>query len=215
MILDIEMAGMDGLDLARALREVHPKLIIIFLTGYEHYALDAYRLHSIAYLVKPVDREELAIAVEMAEKLWEKNERSVYIRTFGHFDVFANGELVLFKRAKAKELLALLVDRRGGLVTMEQATMYLWEDQPYDENVKKKYRDATSQLRKTLAEYGVSEILRVVRGGCCVVVSEFHCDYYALLDGDPEALTQFNGMYMTDYSWGEDTLAEIAHYEYE
>ena len=50
----------------------------------------------------------------------------IYIRTFGYFDVFVNGTPIAFRHEKAKELLAVLVDRRGGYVTAREIIACLW-----------------------------------------------------------------------------------------
>ena len=55
--------------------------------------------------------------------------KRIVIRTFGYFDIFVDGETIPFSCKKAKELLALLVDRRGGFVTTGDAISYLWEDE--------------------------------------------------------------------------------------
>lgn len=54
-------------------------------------------------------------------------EVRIFIRTFGYFDVFVNGSPILFRSEKAKELLALLVDRRGGYVSSSEAISILWK----------------------------------------------------------------------------------------
>jgi len=63
-ILDINMPGMKGVDLARRCMEMNPNINIIFVTGYSEYALEAYRLHASGYLMKPISetvlREELS-----------------------------------------------------------------------------------------------------------------------------------------------------------
>ena len=65
------------------------------------------------------------------QKASETNgKHHIFIRTFGHFDVFVDGEAILFNHSKAKELLALLVDRRGGFVGATEAISCLWEDEP-------------------------------------------------------------------------------------
>ena len=60
---DIEMPGMNGLTLATKIKDSAPDARIIFVTGYDQYALEAYRIHAHGYLMKPVDaaaiREEL------------------------------------------------------------------------------------------------------------------------------------------------------------
>ena len=50
---DIEMPGMNGLTLATKIKDSAPDARIIFVTGYDQYALEAYRIHAHGYLMKP------------------------------------------------------------------------------------------------------------------------------------------------------------------
>ncbi len=59
--LDIDMGGMNGLDLAAALKALNPKTAVIFITGYNQYIDDAFKLHCSGYVMKPVRAESLAI----------------------------------------------------------------------------------------------------------------------------------------------------------
>ena len=62
VFLDIEMPGGSGFDLLDSLDEI--KFSIIFTTAYDEYALKAFKVNALAYLLKPIDGEELAAAVE-------------------------------------------------------------------------------------------------------------------------------------------------------
>jgi two-component system LytT family response regulator len=65
LILDIQMPGMTGFDVVKALQvELVPN--VIFCTAYQRYALDAFDLHAVDYLLKPVDEERLRRAVARA-----------------------------------------------------------------------------------------------------------------------------------------------------
>jgi DNA-binding LytR/AlgR family response regulator len=69
LFLDIELPGLGGFEVLHALpREVTPPLVI-FVTGYDRYALAAFEANALAYLLKPVEPERLAQAVERARKL--------------------------------------------------------------------------------------------------------------------------------------------------
>ena len=57
--LDIEMGGANGLALAKQLKDLQPDLHIIFVTGYEKYAVSAFAIHASGYLLKPVDSGDL------------------------------------------------------------------------------------------------------------------------------------------------------------
>jgi two-component system LytT family response regulator len=67
VLLDVRMPGMGGLDVARALTGHVP--FIIFVTAYDEYALSAFDVHAIDYLLKPVERERFVVAIERARGL--------------------------------------------------------------------------------------------------------------------------------------------------
>ncbi|HVN20517.1 MAG TPA: response regulator [Dongiaceae bacterium] len=70
VLLDIQMPGASGLELAACLPRPRPK--IIFCTAFEQYAVDAFELHAVDYLLKPVNRARLAQAIA---RVREKPER--------------------------------------------------------------------------------------------------------------------------------------------
>lgn len=209
--LDIEMPGMNGIELTEKLREVQPDLVVIFITGYENYTLDALKVKADYYLTKPYDREDITEVLERARLLSARQKKRVYIRTFGRFDVFIEGKAVHFPSAKAKELLALCVDHRGGMVTIEEATDKLWEDRAYDNRVKNLYRKAVMQIRQVLAEHGVEDFFSGSRGACQIDARKVDCDYYELLKGNAEAqrVWKVSGQYLQEYSWAEETSARL------
>lgn len=67
--LDIRMPEVDGLGAASQLSAMQPPPAIIFCTAYEEYALKAFQLHAIGYLLKPVREEELIAAIRQANTL--------------------------------------------------------------------------------------------------------------------------------------------------
>ena len=66
VLLDVEMPGLDGRELAALLARLDPAPAVIFVTAHEHYAVDAFGLAAIDYLVKPVRRERLREALRRA-----------------------------------------------------------------------------------------------------------------------------------------------------
>ena len=184
--LDIAMPGMNGLALAEKLREIRPDLVVIFLTGYEQYTLDALKVKADYYLTKPYNKQDITEALERARLLAARQKKRVYARTFGRFDVFIDGEAVYFPNAKAKELLALCVDHRGGAVTIEEV----------------------------LAEHGAEALFSGSRGACQIDVRQMDCDYYEFLQGNRDALRawQISGSYLEEYSWAEETGARLENF---
>lgn len=123
--LDIELGSGNGITLAKAMKDSMPDLHIIFVTAYDTYALRAFEVHATGYLLKPALEEDIRRELTFLYK----NEigRRVRVQTFGGFDVFVDGKPLAFKRAKAKELLALLIDRRGNVLTAREAMRCIYE----------------------------------------------------------------------------------------
>lgn len=140
----------------------------------------------------------------------QSNLPEVYIRTFGYFDVFINGNPIAFRNEKAKELFALLVDRRGGFVTSGEAISLLWEDEPANSVTLARYRKVALRLKNTLEEYGIAGIVESVDGKRRIVSQLVRCDLFEYLSGEAQHAQLFKGNYLQNYSWGETTLAELS-----
>jgi two-component system, LytTR family, response regulator len=67
VLLDVRMPGMGGLDVARSFGSHVP--FVIFVTAFDEYALSAFEVHAIDYLLKPVERERFVAAIERARML--------------------------------------------------------------------------------------------------------------------------------------------------
>ena len=139
----------------------------------------------------------------------ENTQRRIRIRTFGYFDVFVDDKPIAFRNEKSKELLALLVDRRGGFVSSEEAIGFLWEDEPANSVTLARYRKVALRLKNLLEEYGISDVVESINGKRRIVAEKVQCDLYDYLTGQEEHEQLFKGSYLTNYSWGETTLAEL------
>jgi PAS domain S-box-containing protein len=136
----------------------------------------------------------------------------IFARTFGHFDLFAYGTPVIFSGEKEKELMALLIDRQGGTLSSKEALIYLWPDEAPSTTLSNRYRKIAMKLRNTLDKYGIGHILINKNGIRSIDVSAITCDCYEMLAGNKKYLKDFSSFYMTDYSWGEATLAKLCNY---
>lgn len=133
----------------------------------------------------------------------------VTIRTFGYFDVFVGNNPIPFSSKKSKELLAILVDRRGGYVSSEEAIGFLWEDEAVNAVTQGRYRKVALRLKNTLEEYGIADIVESVDGNRRIIMEKVECDLYNYISGKEEYANLFRGSYLSNYSWGENTLAEL------
>jgi two-component system, LytTR family, response regulator LytT len=75
LFLDIEMPGMSGVDLAEALQKMKRKPEIVFATAYPDYALKAFRVEAVDYLLKPFEEDQLAQAMERLKSLLKIESR--------------------------------------------------------------------------------------------------------------------------------------------
>lgn len=209
-VLDIVMPGLNGIELGWALKSINPHIVLSFISSSEDFAMDAFRLKAFSYIVKPFDKDSIIEALERGKRLCFSKSPQVFVRTFGHFDVFINGKPMKFSRRKSKEILAYLINRDGGIATIEQITNDLWEDKPLDSSVRSSFQSAFKDLRKNLAEAGISDILISGRNQKSINKHLIDCDYYRFLDGDPDAIDAFRYEYMIDYSWAEATTAYLS-----
>jgi|SRR5699024_2382608 len=66
VFLDVEMPGLNGIEVARRLGRLESPPAIVFVTAFEQYAVDAFELAAVDYLVKPIRPERLARALDRA-----------------------------------------------------------------------------------------------------------------------------------------------------
>ena len=198
--LDINMRGMGGLSLAKKIISFCPECKIVFCTGYEEYAIPAFKLHASGYLMKPVSAKDVQAEIDNIKGV-RQSQMPLTVKCFGNFEVFSKGEKLTFKRSKTKELFAFLVDRNGAGVTVAEIGAALWEEDKDQKNhnyIHQLFRD----LRKSLEAVGAEEIFERNNYFYSLNPEKLDCDYYSYLKtGKPE----FRGEYMSQYSWAEAT----------
>ena len=69
VFMDIQMPGLDGFGVLRSLPQDTPQPLVVFVTGFDQHALEAFEANALAYLLKPVEPEQLVIVVERAARL--------------------------------------------------------------------------------------------------------------------------------------------------
>lgn len=68
VFLDIQMPNINGLELANKILEAYPSTFIVFQTAYDQYAIEAYRVGGVDYILKPTTKENIQNAVEKVKK---------------------------------------------------------------------------------------------------------------------------------------------------
>jgi len=83
LLLDIEMGRMDGVTMARRVREENKTVQIVFITGYSDYIAEGYEVAALHYLMKPVSRKKLFAVLERALEQQKRNERCLNLELPG------------------------------------------------------------------------------------------------------------------------------------
>jgi two-component system, LytTR family, response regulator LytT len=78
VFLDVHMPGLDGLGAIRRLRDEGAELpLFVLVTAYENYAIEAFRIEALDYLLKPVERERLAETIQRAHRAFLERPKSI------------------------------------------------------------------------------------------------------------------------------------------
>ena len=86
LLLDIQMSGMNGMELARKLRKKREEVPIIFITGIKDYVFEGYSVDAISYILKPIQKEQFEQALEKAAARREKEEEYLFIKDAGSIE---------------------------------------------------------------------------------------------------------------------------------
>ena len=195
--LDIEMPGMNGVQLAKKLKAINPLINIIFVTAYDQYALEAHRLRVSGYVTKPVSKSKVLEELHNLRNPYTPTKsKKLQVKCFGNFEVFSDGEPLRFSYKKSKEAFAYLIDREGSAINVNELNAVLWE-----EDHPSYLRNLIADIQRTLKDAGFSEVFIKRHNECYIDVNEVDCDAYAYKKGDPNAVRMYRGEYMIQYDW--------------
>lgn len=206
--LDVVMPGTNGIELAKKLRKIRSDIIIVLVSAYDEYLWEFNLISGDYYIIKPYNKEMLEQTVEKLRFLIQRQQKEIYIQTFGRFQVLKNGIPIPIS-GKSKEILALVVTRRGKEISNEEIYSTIWEDRPYGNVEMTVYYNALRKLKRKLKEVSLEGLLISTYRGQMINTSMFDCDYYAWQDRNMGVRDRFEGDFMSEYSWGEYILSKI------
>ena len=206
---DIEMPGLSGLEFAVALKKASPDTRVVFVTAFSQYAVDAFQVRAQGYIMKPLTTTLVRRELDELPAEPKPAPNRLKVQCFGYFEVFWRGEPLRFARRRTKELLAYLVDRRGAFCAMEDVISALWGDVDDMKNAKHRVRNYISDLRETLKDIDMEDVLIRRTNNIAIRTELLDCDYYRMLEGDMAAVNAYRGEYMTNYSWAELTAGNL------
>ncbi|PID23079.1 DNA-binding response regulator [Sporosarcina sp. P3] len=93
VFLDIEMPKVDGMEVARTLGSLKKVPLIVFATAYPQFAVEAFRVHAIDYLLKPYDEEQLQQTIARVEQLLLQPKTDASPKRIDRLPVEMDGEI--------------------------------------------------------------------------------------------------------------------------
>ena len=203
--LDIHMRGMNGVELAKELKSVNPKMNIIFVTGFSEYTGDAMKLHASGYIMKPVTAAEVKRELsDLRFPIAPKKDALLRVQCFGNFDVFLpSGEHMHFERSRSKEIFAYLVHKCGSSCTIKEIAAVLFEDEMYDQKQLNYMQQLTHSLMKSLRAVGAEAAVVKSFNALAVNPDVIDCDYYRFKEMDAGAVNAYENEYMSQYYWAD------------
>ena len=213
--LSMDLPEMDGLILGQYLKDLYPYINLIFLTESKADAFGAMALRASGCLLRPVSKS--SVDAEMKELRYTPDgaqPKRVFVQTFGDFEIFVDGVPIAFKYARTKEMMAVLISKRGAQTTNGEIIATLWEDEG-DPKVKGSYLSNLRQdLQNTLTRLKINDIIYKQRGSMAIAKDRIECDLYEWLDKKKESRYQYTGDFMDQYSWPEYLHAELDDISY-
>lgn len=140
--VDIEMPELNGMELAASLQAADPSLSIVFVTAYEQYAIEAFELDAVDYLLKPLQLKRLDTTLKrlMARHAEPEPKEAGMptIRMLHHLD-FQNARGVVldipWRTTKAKELLAYLIHSGDKTPNKEELLDEIWPETELEKSI--------------------------------------------------------------------------------
>lgn len=203
--LDIEMPVMNGIELAKKLREINKNIRIIFVTAYAQYALDAFGVDAIGYLLKPYTSEDIEKQLQKAFYMRDIPKTEIQIKTMPNLQIWVNGSQLVLGQTKQVELLAYFVHRGEEGVTKLDAMETLWSGY----STESVYWTTMSRLKSLLDEAGISNLITARGQAKCININIVDCDLYRMLSGDDTAIRNYNGQYLEEYVWAADRKKQL------
>ncbi len=178
--IDVEMYEIDGITLARSLREKIPEILIIFVTSWEKYAIHAFDLDAVDYILKPIRMERFVKTIEKISSIISKNAAAksarLKIQCFDKLKVSIDGAAVRWERAKAEELFAFLLLNHGDYVHKDVIIDNLWENHVPSKALPI-LQTSVSRIRSIFSELHNEVILDYNTNKYCLTVVDGWCDY--------------------------------------
>jgi two-component SAPR family response regulator len=231
--IDIGMPQMSGLELAEKIVEICRDIEIVFVTVHNQYALDAFKLNAIDYILKPLSYENVLNVIGKLKKMKphqyspQNSTDKGRICCFEKFLVYGVGSdtAIMWRTSKTEELFAFLVQNINKIISRLKITQALWPE--YEEEKSTVYLHTTIyNLKKTLLAAEIDFGLIFINGGYqltlpyayidavefTTLVNAAHTDSGSSIQGYEAAYNLYKGRYLdeNEYTWSQNKGDEYA-----
>ncbi|MCT1905183.1 response regulator [Oceanobacillus sojae] len=221
VFIDIHMPVIKGTDLAEQLLDIKPFLHIVFVTAYDKYAVKAFELNAVDYILKPVKQERLALTIQRimerktAEQEFESFKSTFVIKDLGMLQIYQGDKWmeVKWRTSKAKELFAYFIHNHQNTIRKSELIDLLWNSLPWEKANAQLYT-AVYQIRKVMRQINApikivsqKEFYQIDMGGDIQIQShEFKLDAQYLLQENKVDVEQY---FAVLEAYGGEYLAEL------
>lgn len=215
VFLDINMPSLRGTDAASKILDQSPETDIVFVTAFDQYAIEAFELHAIDYILKPVDEKRLAKTIERLMKkppiADSNNKGRLLIKCLGGLVVtWENKKPIKWRTEKTKEIFAFLLHNHGKTISKDKLLDNLWPDDLSERATRQLY-NGIYYIRKALEEYGIDRRLVHIDGDynlrldseVGLDVRQLYCNKPHIENDSLDFLEKLEELYTGDYFEGE------------
>ncbi len=220
VFLDIEMPDMNGMKLSQKIMEIDKNIAVVFITAYSKYAVEAFRLDAMDYLMKPIDKEKVA---QTLDRIIEKKDirigtESNKIYCFDKFKVMNKDVKVEFRTAKAEELLAFFIHHHGKEIARSEIIDQIWAEFDGDKAIDN-FNANLYYMKKALLKHDFIIEVERNKDKYKLLMRSVYCDYFEFMSAISledkmsirtiekweQAIRLYQGDYFkgNDYTWAE------------
>lgn len=209
--LDIEMPEMSGLKLAEKIIDTGGDVEVVFITAYDQYALKAFRVNAIDYILKPFSSDDIAQAIKRLKKVKplpnvsQMTEDKGRIDCFGRLSVYGAGcrDAVKWRTSKTEELFAFMLQNLNSQVAKWRITQVLWPECEVEKQLNTQLYTTIYKVKKALLSANIKFDLAFINGSYKMELPDVYLDtatFETLTDGEMAVTAASLGRYKTAFS---------------
>ena len=209
--LDIEMSDMSGLELAEKIIDIGIDIEVVFVTAYDKYALEAFRVNAIDYILKPFSSDDIVQAITRLKKVkplpvvsqMPADKGRIYC--FGRLSVYGVGcrDAVKWRTSKTEELFAFMLQNLDSQVAKWRITEVLWPEYETEKQLNTHLYTTIYKVKKTLLAANIKFDFTFMNGSYKMALPDVYIDaaeFEALTDVEITVTSASLGKYKRAFS---------------